>query len=186
MPLLSGNITALPYIITGLLIILLFWSRSLIHTFTVISWPLEFDHNFGYIACTLVEAIMFTQLSNVRYRYLLGFVYAVMIWFLFAFDLRMIRRRLFESTGIKSKQLFEILMREQLLHTRIGLPMVTLFFAISTIFAWTSPDWFVSSNGHVIFAALQLLTAAIYLAYVFYFFRRIAPLILLHREENQI
>ena len=50
-----------PYIASGLLIILLFWSRSITHTLTLIRWPLEFRHNFLYIACTFVEAIVFTD-----------------------------------------------------------------------------------------------------------------------------
>ena len=41
----AGMASAWPYVITGLLIILLFWSRSLIHTLTLIRWPLEFGHN---------------------------------------------------------------------------------------------------------------------------------------------
>jgi hypothetical protein len=53
-----------PYGVTGPLIILLFWSRSLIHTLTVIRWPLELGHNFLYIACTLIETVAFTQLTN--------------------------------------------------------------------------------------------------------------------------
>ena len=44
---LAGRLwTAAPYVLAGLLIILLFWSRSLIHTLTLIRWPLEFGHNF--------------------------------------------------------------------------------------------------------------------------------------------
>src|SRR5205085_2795415 len=68
-PLLAGQFAVLPYVIVGLLIIFLFWSRSAIHTFTVIRWPLEFGHNFGYVACTLAEAILFTQMSNVTNWY---------------------------------------------------------------------------------------------------------------------
>ncbi|PYK87767.1 MAG: hypothetical protein DMF47_02090, partial [Verrucomicrobia bacterium] len=41
------------YIVAGLLIILIFWSRSVVHTLTLIRWPLEFGHNFFYIACAL-------------------------------------------------------------------------------------------------------------------------------------
>jgi len=62
--LVSGPFSSWPYVVTGLLIILLFWSRSLIHTLTVIRWPLEFGHNFLYIACTLVETVTFTQLNQ--------------------------------------------------------------------------------------------------------------------------
>ncbi len=67
-----------PYAITGLLIIGPFWSRSLIHTLTVIRWPLKFGHNFMYIACTLVETIAFTQLTNPLHWYALNSVFALM------------------------------------------------------------------------------------------------------------
>src|SRR5690242_48613 len=43
-PLLEGQFGVVPYVVVGLLIIFLFWSRSAIHTFTVIRWPLEFGH----------------------------------------------------------------------------------------------------------------------------------------------
>src|ERR1700757_5464651 len=52
-----------PYVANGLLVILLFWSRSMAHTLTLIRWPLEFAHNFLYIACTLIEAVTFTDLT---------------------------------------------------------------------------------------------------------------------------
>ena len=53
-----------PYVANGLLVILLFWSRSIPHTLTLIRWPLEFAHNFLYITCTLIEAITFTDLTD--------------------------------------------------------------------------------------------------------------------------
>ena len=48
--------SAFPYIAAGLCVIFIFWSRSVIHTLTLIRWPLEFGHNFFYIACALGEA----------------------------------------------------------------------------------------------------------------------------------
>jgi hypothetical protein len=38
-----------PYLLSGLIIILVFWSRVVLHILTVIRWPLEFGHNFLYI-----------------------------------------------------------------------------------------------------------------------------------------
>src|SRR5260370_29427091 len=49
-----------PYVIAGLLVIFVFWSRAVLHIITVIRWPLEFGHNFLYIACALVEAVFFS------------------------------------------------------------------------------------------------------------------------------
>lgn len=34
------------YVAAGLCVIFIFWSRSIIHTLTLIKWPLEFGHNF--------------------------------------------------------------------------------------------------------------------------------------------
>ena len=49
------------YIVAGLCVIFIFWSRSVIHTLALIRWPLEFGHNFFYIACALGEAILATD-----------------------------------------------------------------------------------------------------------------------------
>src|SRR5260370_6636437 len=53
-----------PYVIAGLLVIFVFWSRAVLHIITVIRWPLEFGHNFLYIACALVEAVFFSPLCQ--------------------------------------------------------------------------------------------------------------------------
>src|SRR5947207_16006972 len=56
-----NNWPALLYLSAGLCTIFIFWSRSMIRTLTVIKWPLEFGHNFFYIACALGAAIIFTR-----------------------------------------------------------------------------------------------------------------------------
>jgi len=40
------NWPSLLYLSAGLCVICIFWSRSIIHTLTLIKWPLEFGHNF--------------------------------------------------------------------------------------------------------------------------------------------
>ena len=55
-----------PYVLSGLIIILVFWSRVVLHILTVIRWPLEFGHNFLYIACALVEAFSLHNLAILR------------------------------------------------------------------------------------------------------------------------
>ena len=184
-PLLAGQISFLPYIVVGLLIILLFWSRSLIHTFTVIRWPLELGHNFAYVACTLAEAIWFTQLNNVRNWYLIGVIYSAMIWFVFVFDLRMIRQRLIENSGPAGQALFRTVEKEQLLHAQIGMPVVMGFYMIAAVLAFTQPGWFIDQNGHFVFAVLQLGAALTYLIYVMRFYRSLSPMILSYRQEQE-
>src|SRR6266496_6538714 len=69
-----------PYVAVGLLVILIFWSRSVVHTLTLIRWPLEFGHNFFYIVCALGESLLFTRLSNPRAWFALGAFYAAIVW----------------------------------------------------------------------------------------------------------
>src|SRR5438128_10328779 len=49
------------YVVAGLIIIFVFWSRAASHILTVILWALGFGHHFLYIACALVRAIPFAQ-----------------------------------------------------------------------------------------------------------------------------
>src|ERR1700741_735757 len=81
-----------PYVANGLLVILLFWSRSMAHTLTLIRWPLEFAHNFLYIACTLIEAILFTDLTDPLEWYAFSTAFGILAWALFLADLRLIRQ----------------------------------------------------------------------------------------------
>jgi hypothetical protein len=172
-----------PYAITGLLIILLFWSRSLIHTLTVIRWPLRFGHNFMYIACTLVETIAFTQLTNPLNWYALNTAFVLMAELLFLLDLRMIRDRISDSAGPIGGRLYAIVEREQLLNIRLLIPATVLFNVLAMLAAHYWPASFVADGGHVAFGVVQLAATLGYLFYVIRFFTGIVPLIVLTRQE---
>lgn len=172
-----------PYAVTGLLTILLFWSRSLIHTLTVIRWPLDLSHNFMYIACTLVETVTFTQLTNTLHWYALNTLFGLMVWALFALDLRMIRCRASDSAGPAGSALYATVEREQFLNIRYFMPAMTLFnlLAMIAVRLWTV--FLVEEGGHVILGLVQLAAAFGYLLYVARFFARIVPLIGKTRHE---
>ncbi len=165
---------AWPYIAVALVTIFLFWSRSLIHTFTVIRWPLEFGHNFIYIACTLVEAVMFTQIADLENWFMLGTAYGLMVWLLFVFDLGMIRRRHQQAPG---DELAERLESDQVLNVRMMLPGFVVFHAAAWFAVHTWPETFINNRWHLLLVSAQLLGGIAYLAYVLSFFRRVAPLI---------
>jgi hypothetical protein len=177
------QLVSLPYAVTGLLIILLFWSRSLIHTLTVIRWPLDFAHNFMYIACTLVETVAFTQLTSPLQWYALNTLFALMLWVLFALDLRMVRRRVGDSSGLVAGNLYSIVEREQLVNIRLLMPATVGFNFLAMVAVRLWPESLVKENGHVWIALIQLAAAIGYLRYVVRFFGRIIPLIAKTREE---
>jgi hypothetical protein len=173
-----------PYVVAGLMMILLFWSRALIHTFTVIHWPLEFGHNFLYIGCTLVQSIMFTQIRNLSHWSMLGTIYCALVWFTFRFDLRMIRRRRRESGGPAGAELFALLEREQIYNVRVVMPAATAFYGVVTVIVFARPDLAAAMNLAMIVGVAQLAASIGYLVYVLRFYRKICPLVLTSRREE--
>jgi len=172
-----------PYAVTGLLIILIFWSRSLIHTLTVIRWPLDLTHNFMYIACTLVEAVTFTQLTNTVNWYALNTLFGLMVWALFVLDLRMIRRRIRDSSGPTGSKLYAIVEREQLLSIKFFMPATVVFNLLAMIAIRSWPALLIQRGGHVMLALVQLVAALGYLVYGTRFFVQVIPMIAKTRQE---
>ena len=174
----------MPYVIAGLFIILLWWSRAVIHTLTVIRWPIEFSHNFMYVATTLVEAAMFAQLANPANWFAIGAGFALLLWVLFASDLRLITHRLREPNGPAAQALLHTLWREQRFHVRVSMPLTALFYVAAAVAVRAWPAFFIQGDGHLLFAIPQLAGAIAYVTYIVLFFRRISMRILDMRSER--
>jgi hypothetical protein len=177
------NLRFFPYVFSGLVVILLFWSRSLLHTFTVIRWPLEVGHNFLYVASTLIECVVFSQLASPQRWFALTAAYGVSIWLLFALDLRMIRRRLAEYNLPGAKCLLRAVEREQLINVRLLMPAAVVFNVAAAFFIRRSPRLFVERDLHVALGVAQSLCAAAYLLYSVRFYKQLLPLIVAAQYE---
>ena len=178
-----GQASAWPYVATGLVIILLFWSRSLIHTLTLIRWPLEFVHNFFYIACALVESVAFTRLNDPFMWFVLTALYAVIVWSLFVYDMRIVALRGRDSTGPVGSRLYAMVGADQLLNIRLLMPAIFISNVVSAIAIYFWPDFFIEHRGHYILIAVQGVGLVGYLAYVIRAYIHLAPLITQTREE---
>src|SRR5438270_11637872 len=121
-----NNWPALLYISAGLCVIFIFWSRSIIHTLTFIKWPLEFGHNFFYIACALGEAILFTRLDDPLAWFQLSAAYAGIVWLLFIYDMRLIHARIVESRDDSEHALYARARSDQLLNIRLLVPALII------------------------------------------------------------
>jgi hypothetical protein len=172
-----------PYVLSGLVIILVFWSRVVLHILTVIRWPLEFGHNFLYIACALVEAFAFAQLGNPARWFAFIAAFLAVGWLLFAYDLRLIRTRVHDRTGEVSTRLYTLVTRDQWLNLGFLLPAFFLVNVACAVGIYLRPEFFLVRNGHIWLIALQLIAFAGYLSYVLIFYARLAPLIVQARAE---
>ena len=171
------------YVVSGLFVIFVFWSRAVLHIITVIRWPLEFGHNFLYIACALVEAILFAQLGKPASWFGFGAAFIAIGWTLFIYDLRLIYARMRDSAGENSDQLYARVRRDQWLNIALLLPAVFLLNLVSAILIRTWPEIFLDRNAHVWLIAAQVLGFAGYLVYVVRFYVGLAPLIAQAHQE---
>jgi len=172
------------YLAAGLCVIFIFWSRSVIHTLTLIRWPLEFGHNFFYIACALGEAILFSRLDNPLTWFQLSAAYAGVVWLLFIYDMRLIHARLAESRADSERALYERATSDQLLNIRLLVPMLIVLNVVAAFAIWRWPDLFIAGAGHIWLISTQLLSFIGYLVYTSRYFSAIAPLLLQSRQTN--
>jgi hypothetical protein len=171
------------YVVAGLFVIFVFWSRAVLHIITVIRWPLEFGHNFLYIACALVEAILFAQLGKPASWFGFGAAFIAIGWSLFVYDLRLIYARMRDSAGEASDRLYARVRRDQWLNIALLLPAVLFLNLISAILVRKWPEIFLAHNAHVWLIAAQVLGFAGYLVYVVRFYVSLAPLIAEAHQE---
>jgi hypothetical protein len=163
------------YVAASLCVIFIFWSRSIIHTLTLIKWPLEFGHNFFYIACALGEAILFTRLDRPSAWFTLSAAYAAAVWFLFVYDMRLIRARLAEARNDSERAFYRRTQGDQSLNIRLLIPMLFFFNLACALLIRMRADLFIAGGGHVWLIGAQLACFIGYLIYVTRFFSELAP-----------
>ena len=171
-----------PYVAAGLCVIFIFWSRSIIHTLTLIRWPMEFGHNFFYIGCALGEAVLFSRLDDPLAWFQLSAAYAGVVWLLFVYDMRLIRARIIGASNDADRALYARARADQLLNIWLLVPLLFLLNLGCMFAIWSRPDLFIVRTGHAWLISIQLASFIIYLFYVAHYFNAIAPLILRSRE----
>ena len=152
-----------PYIATGLLVILIFWSRSLIHTLSFIGWPLEFGHTFGYFGATLIEAAALTQVADPQAWFALNACYALAVWGLYAWDLRVVKRqrRTFDTDA--ERALHEDVVADQRRNIVFLMPMAVAFQGLSWWLVHRWPDAMLHGRWHLLLIGLTIVFSLYYL-----------------------
>jgi hypothetical protein len=164
-----GRIQDLPYVVNGLLLILLFWSRSIGHTLTLIRWPLDFTHNFFYFGAAFLEAVTFGQIGNPVAWFGMLTCFSLVVWLLFILDQRLISRRAKAANDPRLEQLLALVRNDQTLNIFWLVPALILFHAGAAWFCVEAsahwPDWVLLA------AAVQFVC---FVAYLVYFLRMMA------------
>jgi hypothetical protein len=159
-----GRIEDLLYVANGLLLIFLFWSRSIGHTLTLIRWPLDFTHNFFYFGAAFLEAVAFGQLDNPVAWYGTLTCFSIVVWLLFILDQRLISRRIRNAADQRLERLMALVRKDQNLNIFWLIPGLIAFHAGATWFCFEAgahwPDWVLLP------AILQFVCFSAYLVYL--------------------
>jgi hypothetical protein len=168
-----------PYVVCGLTVVFMAWSRTVLHALTVIRWPLELGHNFLYLASALFEVVLFTELANPGRWVALAAAYLTLVWITFLYDLRLLDG----SGGPAAARLAEVLRRDQLLHVRAIIPLAIAACAACAFAVHRWPALFVDRGWHVALAIGQAAGFAGYLAFTVRFYRGVSDLVVAARAE---
>ena len=162
-PILQLQWQVFPYIVTGLLVVLIFWSRALVHTLSFIGWPLEFGHTFAYFGATLIEAVALTQVAEPAHWFALNALYALAVWGLYAWDLRVVLRDARAPASDEERALRDDILRDQRRNIRFMMPAAVAFQALSWWLVLRFPQAMLERGGHLLLIGLTLAFSAHYL-----------------------
>jgi len=162
-PLLQFQWQSWPYVMTGIAIILIFWSRSLIHTLSFIGWPLEFGHTFGYFVATMFEAAALSQVGDPAHFFALNTLYAACVWGLYAWDLRAVRRQEGDFVTPGERALHADIVRDQQLNIRWLMPLTVAFQFLAWWLVREYPQAMLDRGWHLLLIGLSFAFSLNYL-----------------------
>lgn len=175
-PLIHLRLDQLVYLVNALLLIFLFWSRSIGHTLTVIRWPLDFSHNFFYFGAALIESVAFTRIADPASWYALLALFSAVVWLVFVVDTRLIERARRRS-GELSEPLLACLHRDQQQNIRWIVPLLFCFHLGAAALILGFPDLFIKGQLHLLLGVLQFFGLVGYLIYLLRFLAGLALMI---------
>ncbi len=177
----EGRLWAIPYALTGLLIIFAVWSRTVLHSFTIIRWPLELGHNFFYIALAAFEAILFGSMMEPLQWYRMSFGLTILLLAMFLYERRLYRFS--RNLNRDARNLLARLTRDHRLNYRFLVPFSVVLTGMMLAGVTLFPREFITGGWHQGLAWLQAAGVAAYLAYSWRFYLTLGDTIVAARRE---
>lgn len=146
-----------PYILSGFLLILTFWSQAIIHSLSFIKWPLDLRHNFLYFLAGLVEFLAFDHLGDPLRWFIFQLIFVLVASTLYFVDLRLIKQAKVNFKTEPEKLLYKHIFDEQIKEMKSLIPSGLVFNAAAVFLIWRYPEVFISQGYHVLIVGIQVL-----------------------------
>jgi len=157
-PLSSLDFQYWPYILSGFLLILTFWSQAIIHALSFIKWPLDITHNFFYFLAGLVEFLAFQHLQDPLRWFIFQLVFVVVASILYFIDLKLIKDgKVHFNDNPQERALYKHILDEQVSEMKSLIPSGLVFNSLAVFLIWKYPEVFITQGYHVIIVGIQVL-----------------------------
>lgn len=153
----------LPYIISGFLFILIFWSQAIIHAISFIKWPLDLIHSLFYFLASLFEVMAFEHLTDPLWWFGFIFLFMLVAGMLYLYDLRLIMRDQESYQSKEKKNLYTHMIKGQLFDLKFFVPAALLFNGGVFVLIWQNPVLLLENNYHLLAIILQAIFGFVFL-----------------------
>lgn len=147
----------IPYVLSALVFILIFWAQAIVHTISFIKWPIDIIHNLLYFIVGLTEIMAFTQLGNPLSWFGFIFLFFVIAAILYWYDLRLINKvkNDFQNTDSR-KELFKDIIGRERLELYVFVPLALFYNGLSFWLILSFPHLFTAQKWNELLVFIQL------------------------------
>ena len=156
-PLSNLNFQYWPYILSGFLLILTFWSQAIIHSLSFIKWPLDITHNFLYFLLGGIEFLAFNHLQDPLRWFIFQLIFVIAAAVLYFADLKLIKEAKNNFNTESEKALYKHILDEQVSEMKSLIPSGLIFNSLAVFLIWQFPEIFITQGYHVIIVGIQVL-----------------------------
>lgn len=145
----------MPYIVSGLILILYLWTEVISHSLSFVGWPMDLFHNLLYVAIALVFGIQMHFLQDPQGWFAVTVFSAMLAAATVYYDLRIIQDRMKNAAGEASAKLYEAaLVRQRALLRTAPFTIANAILQIALIYFF--PVIFIEYRAHLILIAIQI------------------------------
>src|SRR3989344_2770788 len=152
------------YIVSGFLLILIFWTQAIVHALSFIRWPIDLIHTFLYFLVSFGEVLVFYQVGSPFRWFVFGTVFLIAASILYVYDFVMIKKRQHTmARSEKRKRLYEHMYLTQKKELTFYVPSALTFSLLSAGSIYLYPNVFIDNHVHIVLSGLQTLFSIILL-----------------------
>ncbi len=145
-----------PYILTGFLFALFFWSEAISHTLSFIDWPIRLQHTFLYFVIGFFQVVAFSNVTDTLVWFWVFLLISIFGGLLYLVDLSIVKEQRVEIAATPAgADFYEVLLREQKLGLYVLIPLTVLFNVAALLFLYLYPGVSLEASWHVPIAVGQ-------------------------------